>query len=156
MKKFAPLILVAGLALTGCAPKALEVAPGPSHVPAGAPVAVAVAEPTKAPISAGQAWADDMMTQYLNGRGAHSFDAFNGQAMGAVTSWSSPKEGYLVINIGGSGWTWDNDLLGIAQEFMAYVGYDSKDLESVKVVAPESGASGSYGREDMGNATPWG
>ena len=52
MKKFAPLILVAGLALTGCAPKALEVAPGPSHVPAGAPVAVAVAEPSQEAIVA--------------------------------------------------------------------------------------------------------
>ncbi|MGP5124295.1 hypothetical protein ACTXJU_15645 [Glutamicibacter ardleyensis] len=46
MKKLAPLALVAALALTGCAPKALEVAPGPSHVPAGSPVAVSVAEPT--------------------------------------------------------------------------------------------------------------
>jgi hypothetical protein len=46
VKRFVPLALIAALALTGCTPKALEVAPGPSHVPAGSPVAVSVAEPT--------------------------------------------------------------------------------------------------------------
>ena len=54
MKKniIAASVIALSLALTGCAPKALEVAPGPSHVPAGAPVAVAVAEPSQEAIVA--------------------------------------------------------------------------------------------------------
>lgn len=52
MKKLAPLALIAALALTGCAPKALEVVPGPSHMPAGSPVAVSVAEPSTKAVNA--------------------------------------------------------------------------------------------------------
>lgn len=100
MKHFASLALIAALTLTGCTPKALEVAPGPSHVPVGAPVAVPVTEPQSVPSaqSAGepsdakgsQERADMIMDLFLK-----SYDRTDFEEFSDGTPHQSIKEWYL-------------------------------------------------------------
>ncbi|MGP5390643.1 hypothetical protein [Glutamicibacter arilaitensis] len=133
-------------------------APAPAHdvqdVAAVDPSPLPYSE-TLTTASGPQAWADQKVTQFLNGQGARSFSALEGQAAGNITAWSAPKVGHLVLEVSGKSWAWDDDLLYVAQLFMSSVGYESDELIDVKVVAPDSGASGTYGRADMTNANPW-
>lgn len=98
MKRFAPLALIAALALTGCAPKALEVAPGPSHVPAGTPIAVSVAESQSAPSAqtavesseakGSQKRADMIMDLFLKSYDRTDFEEFSdGTPHQAIKEW---------------------------------------------------------------------
>lgn len=87
MKRLAPLALIAALALTGCAPKALEVAPGPSVMPAVQEVSG---------VDARQAWADDQINKWLSWNGARSIGALL-SPFSYVDSWESPQDGELLV-----------------------------------------------------------
>lgn len=162
----AATLAIAALSLSACTggtstPEAAETsaASAPVAIAATSAPAKASAPTTKAAndISAKdrQQWADEKMTEYLNGRGAHSFDAFDGSALGAVESWRAPKIGHLVIEIGGDSWKSGDDLEYVAEAFMASVGWDSQELSEVEVIAPASNATSALARDDMSNANPW-
>ncbi|MGP9652290.1 hypothetical protein ACT3UA_18295, partial [Glutamicibacter sp. 363] len=87
VKNLAPLVIIAALALTGCAPNALEVAPGPSVMPAAEPVAV---EDVR------QVWADEQINDWLSYNSASSIEALSAPAY-FVDSWESPEEGVLIV-----------------------------------------------------------
>lgn len=76
------------VSLCACAPKALEVTPGPSVMPAVEPVA---AEDVR------QAWADDQINAWLSYNGARSIEVLRSPA-NFVDSWDSPEAGVLVVH----------------------------------------------------------
>lgn len=78
-----------------------------------------------------QEWADEKITQYRNGNGAHSFDAFPGSAQGDTIRWSSPSEGKLVITVQ-DGWS-SEDLEAYANQVLITVGHQSPELTNVTV-----------------------
>lgn len=152
MKRFAPLALVAALALAGCTagnPSA-DATPSPTVTPSATVSAGISSSTIDAP---SQDWASEKVNQFLSGNGANSFDAFKGQALGNIDSWNSTEEGVLNVHVSGDSWG-KSDLLEIAKSFMASVGYESKDLEQV-VVSSSNHSKVSYGRRDMKNANPW-
>lgn len=119
MKRFAPLALIAAFTLTGCTPKALEVTPGPSVMPAVAPVAAEDAR---------QSWADDQINDWLNFNSAGGIGALRAPAS-FVDSWESPKEGLLIVHTKGGAYS-EVDLGMVASSIFA----GAKDLETVTVI----------------------
>lgn len=95
-----------------------------------------------------QDWADKMINQYLNGNGAHSFDAFPGSVHGDTLRWSSPADGELVITVK-NGWSADA-LDAYANLVLVTVGHESPELTSVTVKTEDSSVT-----ETETDKTPW-
>lgn len=139
MKKLTPLALIAALALTGCVPKALEVTPGPSHVPAAAPVAAEDAR---------QVWADDQITLFLNGNGAASFRGFTeGTPQREIQSWNSPTPGVLNVTIANGDWD-EASLEHVGWDIMTKSGWETPELKLVRVATEDGKLSVDYSRAD--------
>lgn len=153
MKRFAPLALVAALALAGCTAGNQSADATPSAT--ATPSASATVAPASAKVAnVKQSWADRKVVQFLNGNGANSFSAFKGQALGDIETWDSHEKGNLNLHLKNDSWS-KSDLQYIAESFMSSVGYESKDLNEVTVSAGDSGKKVNYGRQDMENANPW-
>lgn len=161
-KTIAAAAVLAALALTGCSTgiQSADAMPSATTTPsASATVAPAVssASPSVAEtkkVDVGQAWADDMINLFLNGHGAHSFDAFEGQVLGDIQAWKSTEIGHLDIEVGGDSWS-KSDLSSVGETFMSGVGFENSELVEVNVSSAGSGESASFGRDDMENANPW-
>ncbi|MDV2978947.1 UNVERIFIED_CONTAM: hypothetical protein Q9R71_17385 [Actinomycetes bacterium ARC8] len=128
---------------------------------AGTPIVQAPSTPKPAPEVAGytsstpktmsersQEWADEKINQYLNGNGAHSFNAFPGSVHGDTLRWSSPVEGELVITVK-NGWLAE-DLDAYANLFLLTVGHESPELSKVTVQTEDGTIS-----ESETDKTPW-
>ncbi|MGH3654139.1 hypothetical protein [Glutamicibacter sp.] len=111
---------------------------------AGAPIVQAPRTPNSVPETAAymqstpktmsersQEWADEKINQYLNGNGAHSFNAFPGSVHGDTVRWSSPVEGELLITVKNG---WSSDALdAYANLVLITVGHESPELSKVTV-----------------------
>lgn len=134
MKRFAPLALIAALTLTGCAPKALEVAPGPSVMPAVQEISGEDAR---------QAWADEQITDWLSANGARSIDALF-YPYSHVDSWESLENGELIVHTKDG--AYDEVALGmIASDILHGT---SKNMRKVTVVNEFGKLDASYERMD--------
>ncbi|MGP5012707.1 hypothetical protein ACTXJU_03435 [Glutamicibacter ardleyensis] len=148
MKRFAPLALIVTLVLTGCAPKALEVTPGPSHVPAGAPVAVSVAEPQSVPSSqssvepsdakGSQDRADKIMDLFLKSYDRTDFNEFSdGTPHQAIKEWYLKADDKTFVIILDS----EESTFWLANDFLERV-HEQGEIEKVTVLDSENyGAS---------------
>lgn len=157
MKRFAPLALVAALSLTGCAPKALEVAPGPSHVPAGTPVAVSVTEsqkqsstdPTTSPseVRGSQERADKIMNLFLKSYDRTDFIQFSvGTPHRAIKEWylEADDKSFVIIVAGQPSTFW------VANDFLERV-YEKGEIDKVTVLDSQNyGASRVLSDLDLG------
>ncbi|MGP5043577.1 hypothetical protein ACTXJR_06035 [Glutamicibacter ardleyensis] len=157
MKRLAPLALIAALALTGCAPKALEVAPGPSHVPAGAPVAVSVAESQSAPSAqtavesseakGSQKRADMIMDLFLKSYDRTDFKQFTiDTPHRAIKEWylKADNESFVIVLDNESSTYW------LANDFLTRV-HEQGEISKVTVLDKNSyGASRVLSDLDLG------
>lgn len=155
--------LLATLALTGCAPKPIEFKAAPT-VTQVEPSSVStvnaddlITEFDSADESlTGKAWALEIVTLFLNGQGAHSFDAFEGDILSSVKNWDSTKPGVLTLVVPGINAYSKDDCIDAGMLLMGTAGYEAATLEAVEVVGNDGEICGSYSRKEMGNATPWG
>ncbi|MGP5600331.1 hypothetical protein ACTXOJ_15225 [Glutamicibacter arilaitensis] len=95
-----------------------------------------------------QDWADEKINQYLNGNGAHSFNAFPGSVHGDTLRWSSPADGELLITVK-NGWP-SSALDSYANLFLITVGHESPELTSVTVKTEDNSVI-----ETETDKTPW-
>lgn len=91
--------------LSGCAPKALEVIPGPSVAPVGTPAVVSVAEPEKDALAATAAlnpsWGEVVKSEFLDSYDRTEFSQFSdGTPHQQIKTWDTAPNGNLLVTIG--------------------------------------------------------
>lgn len=151
MKRFAPLALIAALALNGCvsAEPSAESTPVPAvksvSAPTESPTPTAKPTPTKA-VDKSQAWADDMINLFLNGNGAASFKGFTeGSAQREITSWSSPERGVLKVITENGNWD-EASIEHVGWDVMSKAGWGNPELKLVQVTTEDESVSFDYTR----------
>ncbi len=162
-------VVLALIALTGCAPKAIEFKAAPETMPAVESVssetvsatpsysAITTAspsatQPTKG--DAGQVWADKMINLFLNGNSKSKFSEFNDEIPHHyITEWSQESEGVMSVTVSGDKWT-QCDMDELAVTVMSTAGQETPEMKKVVTYSDNKGLSGSTDRKGMNFGTP--
>lgn len=154
MKKLLVTLALSTLALTACS--GVDEAPTPTPSREASTVTEVKPSPTAKPkpkpkADPGQAWADKMITLFLNGNSKSRFSDFNDELPHHyITKWEKDSEGALKVTVSGGNWS-AGKLSILGRTIMSTAGYVTPGLKEV-IVVEEAGKDKGYAtREDVGD-----